>query len=184
MGGINTNMASEFWFFSQLHRLGYEAYITLGNTKAVDLMVALNDQNRTQLTFDVKGKESFRAGGYNYLPPPPYKANHFFAFVGLEISRRGKHISFAQPEPLCFILEAKDLTSIAGPWKSKHGTSQGFGFTPWLLAYLKSGGTTKCPTKGLAAFQAKFCPSGINFAKYKKSILTLEDFESRYHGDK
>jgi hypothetical protein len=27
-----TGITGEFWFFSQLHRLGYEAYITLGNT--------------------------------------------------------------------------------------------------------------------------------------------------------
>lgn len=180
MGGINTNMASEFWFFSQLHRLGYEAYITLGNTKAVDLLVVLNDANRTKLTFDVKGKESFRAGGYNYLPPPPYRPNHFFAFVGLEIKRHGKRVSFSQDVPHCFIMEANALPSIAGPW----GSSGGFGFSPWLLPYLKSAGATRCPKNGLVGFQAKFCPSGINFATYQQSILTLDDFESRYHKDK
>ncbi|MFC1789277.1 hypothetical protein ACFLZE_05135 [Thermodesulfobacteriota bacterium] len=33
----NTNLAAEFHVLSILHRLGYEATLTLGNKKAVDI---------------------------------------------------------------------------------------------------------------------------------------------------
>lgn len=178
-------MASEFWFFSQLHRLGYEAYITLGNTKAVDIVVVLNDQSRTRLTFDVKGKESFQAGSYQYLPLPPYAPNHFFAFIGLEIKHQmNRRISFTRNEPKCFIVEGKDLPTIAAPWSSISGSAHGFGFYPWLLTYLKSSGGTKHSSKGLANFKNTVCPNGINFTAYQQSIMTLDDFESRYHQQK
>ena len=39
MAREQTGIAGEFWFFSQLHRLGYTAYITLGNTKAIDIIL-------------------------------------------------------------------------------------------------------------------------------------------------
>lgn len=184
MSNINTNMASEFWFYSQLHRLGYDAYITLGNTKAIDILVVLNDQHRTRLTFDVKGKESFQSGSYQYLPTPPYPSCHFFVFIGLEIRRQNKVVWFSQSEPECFIVEAKDLPTIAAPWTSSSGSSQGFGFYPWLLGYLKSGGTGKSTKKGLAGFASQLCPTGINFATYQQSIMTLHDFETRFHADK
>jgi hypothetical protein len=75
MSRINTNMASEFWFFSQLHRLRYETYITLGNTKRTDILVHLS--NKTVLSFDVKGKESFRSGTYAWLSEETnYEDNH------------------------------------------------------------------------------------------------------------
>ncbi len=49
-----TGLAGEFWFFSQLQRLGYQAFITLGNTKAVDIAIKLNTGKI--LTFEVKSK--------------------------------------------------------------------------------------------------------------------------------
>ena len=78
-----TGIAGEFWFFSQLHRLGYEAYITLGNTKSVDISLKLN--NETILTFDVKSKISF-GGSFQYLNIPKRK-NHFAVFVDLKIKK-------------------------------------------------------------------------------------------------
>lgn len=49
----NTNLASEFYILSVLHRLGLDAMLTLGNKKSVDL-VAVND-NGVTYTIDVKG---------------------------------------------------------------------------------------------------------------------------------
>ena len=38
--GYNTNLAAEFFVLSCLHRIGMEAYLTLGNKKAVDILAA------------------------------------------------------------------------------------------------------------------------------------------------
>jgi len=57
MAKEQTGISGEFWFFSQLQRLGYEAYITLGNTKGIDISVKLN--NNIILTFEVKSKQNF-----------------------------------------------------------------------------------------------------------------------------
>ena len=49
----NTNLAAEFHVLSILHRLGYEATLTLGNKKAVDIFIFKPDGKT--LTIDVKG---------------------------------------------------------------------------------------------------------------------------------
>ncbi|OGO25727.1 MAG: hypothetical protein A2136_05000 [Chloroflexi bacterium RBG_16_54_11] len=55
MTKYNTNLASEFYVLSMLHRLGADAALTLGNKKAVDIIVANEDGTTT--TIDVKGLE-------------------------------------------------------------------------------------------------------------------------------
>jgi hypothetical protein len=40
MKGYDTNLAAEFYVLSVLHRLGMSATLTLGNKKAVDIVVA------------------------------------------------------------------------------------------------------------------------------------------------
>jgi hypothetical protein len=49
----NTHLASEFYVLSVLHRLGAEANLTLGNKKAVDIVV-VRDAGLA-ITLDVKG---------------------------------------------------------------------------------------------------------------------------------
>jgi hypothetical protein len=39
MTTYNTNLAAEFYVLSMLHRLGADAALTLGNKKAVDIIV-------------------------------------------------------------------------------------------------------------------------------------------------
>ena len=53
MTTYNTNLAAEFYVLSMLHRLGADAALTLGNNKAVDIIVA--SENRTITTVEVKG---------------------------------------------------------------------------------------------------------------------------------
>jgi len=48
----DTNMASEFYVLSTLHRIGKNALLTLGNKKAVDILV---ETDGNVLTIDVKG---------------------------------------------------------------------------------------------------------------------------------
>ena len=60
MTKYNTNLASEFYVLSMLHRLGADASLTLGNKKAVDIIVVREDE--TIITIDVKGV----AGRYDW----------------------------------------------------------------------------------------------------------------------
>src|SRR5205085_7782224 len=65
----DTNLASEFFVMSVLHRLGLEAYLTLGNKKAVDIVVAHAPGNA--ITIDVKavaGKVDWRVGNVAGTP--------------------------------------------------------------------------------------------------------------------
>jgi hypothetical protein len=48
----NTNLASEYYVLSMLHRLGASAILTIGNKKSVDILIYKNN-NLIQL--DVKG---------------------------------------------------------------------------------------------------------------------------------
>jgi hypothetical protein len=50
--GHSTNLAAEYHVLSMLYRMGADAYLTLGNKKAVDIVV--HRKGKT-LTIDVKG---------------------------------------------------------------------------------------------------------------------------------
>ena len=81
MAKVETGISGEFWLFSQLQRLGYEAYITLGNTKGIDISVKLN--NNTILTFEVKSKQNF-IGSFLNLNITKTK-NHYAVFIDLKL---------------------------------------------------------------------------------------------------
>ena len=49
----NTNLAAEFYVLSMLYRKGYNAYLTLGNKKSVDIII--EKEHGQILTVDVKG---------------------------------------------------------------------------------------------------------------------------------
>lgn len=79
--GYNTNLASEFYILSSLHRMGLNATLTLGNKKAVDIVVIVNEDR--VITIDVKGV----AAKMDWLfgdSPLHILANHFIALVGYE----------------------------------------------------------------------------------------------------
>jgi hypothetical protein len=61
--GYGTNLASEFFVMSMLHRLGMDAHLTLGNKKAVDIVVV--HAPGLAVTVDVKavaGKDDWLVG--------------------------------------------------------------------------------------------------------------------------
>ena len=77
MSAYDTNLAAEFYVLAVLHRLGMSATITLGNKKAVDIVVARDAGDA--VTIDVK----WLAGMTNW-PVDNLKLgrkNHFIAFV-------------------------------------------------------------------------------------------------------
>lgn len=73
---LNTNLASEFYVMSMLHRLGINAVLTMGNKKATDIIVY---KKRKSSTIDVKGLQgtsTFPVG--NCITR---KENHYYVFV-------------------------------------------------------------------------------------------------------
>ena len=73
----NTNLASEFYVLSVLHRLGLDAVLTLGNKKSVDLAVVRNAGD--SVTVDVKGLAGKTSWPIDNVKEA--KANHFLVFV-------------------------------------------------------------------------------------------------------
>jgi hypothetical protein len=75
INGYNTGVASEYYILSLLYRQGYEAYITSGNKKSVDIRVA--HEERT-LSIDVKAVQGYSSLIVNNVA---VKDNHFVVFV-------------------------------------------------------------------------------------------------------
>ncbi len=77
----NTNLASEFYAMSVLYRLGCDAHLTLGNKKAVDIVVVRGPGDA--VTLDVKavvGKTDWLAGS----PEATARDRHFVALITYE----------------------------------------------------------------------------------------------------
>ncbi|EHK58168.1 hypothetical protein [Allomesorhizobium alhagi] len=61
MSGYNTGIAAEYFVLSQLYRQGHEAYVTLGNRKAIDIRVVFPGEQA--ISIDVKSVR-----GYSSIP--------------------------------------------------------------------------------------------------------------------
>ena len=111
MTKYNTNLAAEFYVLSMLHRLGADAALTLGNKKAVDIMVA--NENRTITTIDVKGLE----GRYDW-PADNIRllqdTQHFYVLVSFE----GKITDPLSP-PSVWIIPANELAPFIRKYKTR-----------------------------------------------------------------
>ena len=73
----NTNLASEFYVLSALHRLGLDAVLTLGNKKSVDLAVVRDAGD--SVTVDVKGLAGKTSWPVDNVKEA--KKQHFLVFV-------------------------------------------------------------------------------------------------------
>jgi hypothetical protein len=79
--GYDTNLASEFYVLSALHRLGLDATLTLGNKKGVDLVVACGPGRAYTVEVKaVKGKHDWLVGSLGGAP----RAHHFVVLVCYE----------------------------------------------------------------------------------------------------
>lgn len=79
MKGYNTNLASEYYVLATLYRLGFDAYITLGNKKGIDIILNLNDER--QLTIDVKGLQGTTLFPLDNINEDADKPHHFIVFL-------------------------------------------------------------------------------------------------------
>jgi hypothetical protein len=75
--GFNTNLASEFYVISVLHRIGADAVLTLGNKKSVDIVVVRDAGD--SVTVDVKGLAGKTSWPIDNVKEA--KAAHFLVFV-------------------------------------------------------------------------------------------------------
>jgi hypothetical protein len=101
--GYATNLASEFFVMSSLHRLGLAANLTLGNKKGIDIVVACGPGRA--ITIEVKavaGKNDWLVGKLGAAP----KDHHFVVLVGYEGA-------FDQPDvsPKVWVFPHADLVS-------------------------------------------------------------------------
>jgi hypothetical protein len=102
MSAYNTNLAAEFYVLSMLYRHGADASPTLGNKKAVDILVALRTGQTA--TIDVKGV----AGPHDWpcdnvkLPAP---AHHFLVLVSFEGNMADPHTV-----PSVWVVPANEIT--------------------------------------------------------------------------
>ena len=116
MTKYNTNLAAEFYVLSMLHRLGADASLTLGNKKAVDILVV--NENGTITTIDVKGL----AGSYDWPASNIHKLQdpqHFYVLVSFE----GK-ISDPQSIPSAWIIPSTELDQFFRKYKTRLDVSR------------------------------------------------------------
>ena len=99
----NTNLASEFYVLSILHRLGADAMLTLGNKKSVDIAVVRSAGN--SVTVDVKGLAGKTSWPVDNVKDP--KDNHFLVFV----CYRGK-IADVNAAPDVWVIPSDRLDSL------------------------------------------------------------------------
>ena len=105
MPRYDTNLASEFYVLSCLHRRGLTANLTLGNKKGVDVVVVRDSGDA--VTVEVKGLEGKYAWPANNLvtQKPTKPENHFVALVSFE----GKISDPTMPPPSVWIVPFPEL---------------------------------------------------------------------------
>lgn len=99
--GYSANLASEFFVLSMLYRLGFDANLTLGNKKSVDIAVVLGPGR--VITVDVKavaGKMDWLTGSSHDQPKP----NHYVVLVSYD-GRFGD----ARQSPRCWVLRHDEV---------------------------------------------------------------------------
>jgi hypothetical protein len=109
----NTNLAAEFFVLSMLHRLGLDANLTLGNKKAVDIVIVRGPRNF--VTVDVKG-----LAGTTSWPVDNVKVkadDHFLVFVSFL-----GHIASHKVAPEVYVVPSKRLGPLVyhSPNKKRH----------------------------------------------------------------
>lgn len=74
----DTNLASEYFVLSALYRKGFEAFITLGNKKPIDIIVKIGCK---PVTIDVKGMQGMTSFPVDSFDHTIRHADHFFVFI-------------------------------------------------------------------------------------------------------
>lgn len=122
--GFDTGIASEYLVLSILYRLGFEAYMTMGNKKSVDIWIMREDG--ADISIDVK---SVRSSDSIPVGNVKVKNNHYVVFViynnkfdlGYRIDDNDKMI-FEEPTlPDFYIVPSKDVLEKRTKYELKAG---------------------------------------------------------------
>jgi hypothetical protein len=111
MTRYNTNLAAEFYVLSMLYRLGVDAALTLGNKKAVDIIVANEDSTIT--TIEVKGLVK----RYDWPADNIYefqKPQHFYVLVTFD-----DKITDPLSPPSAWIIPATEMAQFMKEYKTR-----------------------------------------------------------------
>ncbi|MDH7789145.1 hypothetical protein [Ochrobactrum sp. AN78] len=106
---LTSGIEAEYFVLSQLYRLGFDAHITLGSRKSIDIAVILSDG--TAISIDVKSVR-----GYSSFPVDNVlqKSGHFLVFVPYD-NRKDDTAFF----PKTFIVPSVDLIHIQKDFNGK-----------------------------------------------------------------
>lgn len=110
----NTGIASEYYILAQLYRLGYEAYVSLGNKKSIDIRIVKDEKT---VTLDVKAVQGYSSLIVNNLA---YKASHFVAFV--IYNNKFEDLKFV---PEVYIMSSLDVKTIEKSFKDQKRVFKG-----------------------------------------------------------
>jgi hypothetical protein len=112
----NTNLAAEFHVLSVLHRLGAEASLTLGNKKAVDILVVRGEQVAARI--DVKGV----AGPWDWPADNVREPEHGRQFLAL-VSFEGRIGDMGQL-PSVWVVPAAELAPFVRTYQTRRVVSR------------------------------------------------------------
>ena len=104
MTGYDTNLASEFYVLSCLHRIGLTANLTLGNKKGVDIVVVRRAGDA--VTVEVKAGAKKNDWPVNTLSSP-HPERHFIVLVSYE----GRIDDHSMPAPRTWVIPFIEISS-------------------------------------------------------------------------
>ena len=114
LNSYNTGIDSEYYILAQLYRLGYEAYVSLGNKKSIDIRIVKDEKT---ITLDVKAVQGYSSLIVNNLA---YKASHFVAFV--IYNNKFEDLKFV---PEVYIMSSLDVKTIEKSFKDQKRVFKG-----------------------------------------------------------
>ena len=107
----NTNLAAEFWVLSALYRLGTDAHLTLGNKKAIDIVITKDSE--IVFTIEVKGvadQYDWPADNIKELEKP----NHVYVLICFE-----KTIQDPSVTPRVWVIPSPKMRDFLVQYKSR-----------------------------------------------------------------
>lgn len=100
----DTNLASEYFVLSALYRKGFEAFITLGNKKSIDIIVVIEHKT---VTIDVKGMQGTTSFPVDNFDHTIKHTDHFLVFISFL-----NHINNLESIPEIYIVPANAVKKL------------------------------------------------------------------------
>ncbi len=117
MKPYDTNLASEFFVLSSLHRLGADATLTLGNKKSVDIVVVRKAGDA--ITIDVKGVAGRWDWPADNIREPKHPGKQFLVLIIYE----GK-ITDLSSNPSVWIIPYKQVSKFIKKYSGRKNISR------------------------------------------------------------